>query len=118
MKSPYRLDSIINITLVMSVGYSGSTVYVLCILKILLFGILFYRKKLLNYNVSLAESNFSLITVNVCPKCNSRTIKKRKKGYYCGKCRITFTQPALKHVEDNRNNLPIPLFLRGKGITK
>jgi hypothetical protein len=30
---------------------------------------------------------------------------------------ITFSQPAHKHVEDNRNNLPIPLYLRGKEIT-
>jgi tRNA(Ile2) C34 agmatinyltransferase TiaS len=67
--------------------------------------------------VSLTEFDYILITVKACPICNSRTIKKRKKGYYCGKCRITFSQPALKHVEDNRNNLPVPLYLRGKEIT-
>jgi hypothetical protein len=27
------------------------------------------------------------------------------------------SQPAFKHVEDNRNNLPIPLYIRGNEIT-
>jgi ribosomal protein L37AE/L43A len=88
-----------------------SNIYFRYILKVLLFGILFYREKLLNYNVSLTEFDSILITVKACPICNSRTIEKRKKGYYCGKCRITFSQPALKHVENNRNILPIPLYL-------
>jgi ribosomal protein L37AE/L43A len=62
------------------------------------------------------SDSIEMITVKVCPGCDSRIIYKRKnkKGYRCDKCKTTFPNPAFKKVTDFKRKLPIPIHLRGK----